>query len=456
MLRSIITRSTSAAIIAIVLLTLTTTASASSMERDELVGKVLALYEPGAETRPGSGTGLIKRAEREWDSFSKDQQKRLIQYLAEPVTDGPGAPDGQRSLETAHFQVFYMSSGTDAVPAGDADGNGAPDYADRVASYLETSWAKEVDEFGFKQPPGDGKLKVHIKKINHNGLTHAATGKTAWIEINNDIAPYTTNLLGGTIGEDFIADPEGLEAAMLKACCAHEFFHCIQASYDWDEENWWCEGTAEWMGDAVFPESKFYCNNVDPRFTKPHVSLFSTDGWFEYGASIWAFYLAENFDGATIIKQIWEGCADGGVRDATQQAVSDMAEQFEYYACYNYLRNYADGTRFPEMTVNVLPNIPGSFKPKSSEAPEHFGANYVAIDVPDGTDQLSVSVEVASDATAGTRILAIGDGTWKILPHTLQDNKLEVGIDCSSLQRLVVVISSFCGSGNMNYTVSVK
>ena len=429
--------------------------AADKISNDELVDRVVALYSPnGPNTSSYSGTSLIKMVENRWESLSKDHRKRIVNYLDEPIRSGPGAPDGQKAFETDHFQVIYQTKGDDAVPGGDSDGNGIHDYAEEVATYLEQAWAKEVVEFGFKAPPGSDKAKVrcHIKNINHNGLTHAATGKTAWIEMNSDIAAYTKRLIGEEASQNIVADEAGLQAGMLKACCAHEFFHCIQAAYDWEEENWWCEGTAEWAGDAVFPESKFYTNNVSPRFKNPHVSLFSKEGWFEYASSIWAFYLAENFGGHEIIRQIWEGCqGDKGVFQATQDAMGNLEEQFLYYACYNYLRAYADGSRFPEMKVLALEGA-GTVSSEGIEAPQTYGANYFT--VPSAT---KITVAFANGQRGGVRLITITNGRWKILPHVVKDGHFEVSIgDTENLEKIIIVVAGFQEQGDLAYTLTVE
>ncbi len=429
--------------------------SAKKLSDDDLVDRVAALYNPnGPNTSNYSGTSLIKMVESRWDNLSKDHQKRIVNYLDEPIRSGPGAPEGQKSFETEHFQIIYQTKGTDACAGGDADGNGLADYAEEVANYLEQAWAKEVVEFGFKAPPGSDKAKVrcHIKNINHNGLTHAATGKTAWIEMNNDIAAYTIRLIGEESAKAIVVDPDGLQAGMLKACCAHEFFHCIQAAYDWEEDNWWCEGTAEWAGDAVFPESKFYTNNVSPRFKNPHVSLFSTEGWYEYASSIWAFYLAENYGGADIIRQIWEGCASKNVVEATEDAIGDLEEQFLYYACYNYLRAYADGERYPEMKALALEGA-GTVTSEGLEAPQHFGTNYFTVPA---ANISKITVSLTQGQRGGVRLATISSGRWKIMPHVMKDGHFEVSLSDETIDTVIIAIAGYQGEGELGYTLTVE
>lgn len=429
-------------------------ASPASLSDRELVDRVLRIYDPAADAdATESGTSLMKTLARRFDSLDKEDRARVVHLLDEPVTTGPGAPEGQRRADTEHFEIFFQESGTDAVPAGDRNGNNLPDYVDEVGTYLEKAWSVEVDELGFAPPPkGNDRLRVHLKNINHNGLTHASTGKKAWIELNSDIAAYTRRLMGST-ADSVVQDPSGLQAGMLKACAAHEFFHCIQAAYDWEESNWWCEGTAEWMGNRVFPESKFYANNVKPRFTAPHVSLFAPKGWFEYASSVFAVFVAENYGGDDAIKRTWEGCkGDATVQDALADTLGDLHQGYEYFACYAWLRAFPDGSLFPAMKSQRL-QAPGSFSP-AVDKPEHFGANYVEIPS-SGTGTLDLSVTLKGKGAV--RLVTVLDGKWKILPHAADaSGRLAVQIPLEGVDTVLVAVVGFQEDGELDYTVQAR
>jgi hypothetical protein len=432
---------------------------------NDLAWQVEAIYKQGMPKAPSdkdvpiySATSLMKIVNRRWDNLDQDIQKRLVQYINEPVTTGPGAPDGQQSIETEHFQIFYMIAGESKVPSKDSDSNGIPDYAQNVGTYLETSWDTLVEKNGFKAPPAlNRKIICHLKKINHNGLTHAKTNVIAWMEFHSDIAAFTKSNLGAIAAAKVTIDPEGLEAGLLKACCAHEFFHCIQAAYDWDEENWWCEATAEWAGNAVFPESKFYTNNVVERFANPHVSLFSKEGWYEYAASIWAMFLSENYGGVEPIRAIWEASVGSTtIQEATDTVLGDMREPFLFFACYNYLREYADGTRFPAMKELELQKA-GSISSVGINAAQLYGANYFSFS-PATSGIKTINVEL-SDKTddADIRLITISGSNWNIMPNKLSSGKTVINLEEDNLpDKIIVVVCSFSNKSELDYTITLK
>ena len=442
-------------------------ASEEHLSDEELAVQIESIYSTdsqgplaaqSSDTPQYSGTSLMKIMRRRWDSLSKEIQKRLVQFIEEPVTHGPGAPASQQQIETEHFIVFYETQGISAVPSVDANANSIPDYAENAASYLEKAWDVQVTQFGFKAPPSQNgeKIKCHLKKINHNGLTHAATNVTAWMEIHSDIGAYTESALGAQGAKNITIDPQGMTYGLLKACCAHEFFHCCQASYDWDEQNWWCEATAEWAGDAVFPESKFYTHNVTPRFSNPQISLTSKEGWYEYAASIWAFFLAENYGGPDVIKNIWEASiGKTDVLEATNEVLGDMNEAFTFFACYNYIREYADGARFPKIKELALERS-GSLSSIGLKAPQFLGANYFSLIPQNGKTSVEVTFEKTSDE-GDVRFMTINGSNWSILPQKCSNGSATLNLDSAQLpEKLAVVVVSFQKTGELSYSLTVK
>lgn len=452
-------------ILALFCLVFTPLQAADDLTDIQLASQVEAIYKQGVPQAPSdedipqySGTSLMKMVNRRWDNLNPDIQKRLIHYIDEPIKTGPGAPDGQESIETEHFEIFYQTTGESKISSTDSDSNGIPDYAQNVGSYLETSWTTLIVEGEFREPPSQNKkIACHLKKINHNGLTHAKTNVIAWMEFHSDIAGYTNSILGEVAAANVTIDPEGMEAGLLKACCAHEFFHCIQASYDWDEQNWWCEATAEWAGDAVFPESKFYTNNVVVRYANPHVSLFSKEGWYEYAASLWAMFLSENYGGTETIRAIWEASiGKTTIQEATEQVLGDMREPFLFYSCYNYLREYADGTRFPIMKELEIKKA-GAVSSVGLNAPQLYGANYFTLS-PSASGIRTINIELTDKTNdADIRLITISGSSWSIMPHKLSEGIATINLEEGNIpDKLIAVVCSFTDKSELGYTVTLK
>ena len=53
---------------------------------------------------------------------------------------------------------------------------------------------------------------------------------------------------------------------------AHEFFHAIQAAYDWGEDWWLTEGTAAWIKDEVYDD----LNEYDYFYGRTNASIIPT------------------------------------------------------------------------------------------------------------------------------------------------------------------------------------
>ena len=76
------------------------------------------------------------------------------------VTVGPTvagrafADPAPRMLETAHFAIFYQTSGVHAVSgaAVDLDGNGHPDNVDSIGSIAERVWRLSIDTLEYLKP----------------------------------------------------------------------------------------------------------------------------------------------------------------------------------------------------------------------------------------------------------------------------------------------------------------
>lgn len=206
-------------------------------------------------------------------------------------------------VSSTHFRVHYDTTGFHAPDMTDEDGNGIPDYVDSTLVYLKYAWDIEVNQLGYPEPlTDDGKgggdeIDVYLKNLNNvYGQTWPETymGSTSsYIEIDNDFseAIYATH---------------GYDA--LRVTTAHEFFHTIHFSHYYDVSmslTWWMEHTAVWMEDRVWDDVNDYLAYLQYFFDSKETPLTTSNGQFEYGAAIWAHYLAKKF-GDDIIKDLWE------------------------------------------------------------------------------------------------------------------------------------------------------
>ncbi|MBI4872362.1 MAG: hypothetical protein HY814_12440 [Candidatus Riflebacteria bacterium] len=432
---------------------------------EALVGQVLSLYQPEDAGKPQhvSATRLVRRVMQAWDRLSEESREKLKPYVLMPGQEQPGdtpsAPgqDEFKYAKTQHFLVFWKTEGLDAVRAGDQNRNGFPDYVERVGAFMEQAYQKEVVEMGFQQPPSCPQYRVYLKGLNHNGLTHTAGGAQTWIEVNANIEAYTRRTLGAKFGPQVSADPQGIESGLLKAVCAHEFFHAIQANYSFDQPDWFAEGSAEWMGEMVFPESDFYLNNLPLHFQQPHVSLFSSDLWFEYSASVFTGFLMENLGGPALLKRIWEACRKQQAGAAIQQICGDFRELFTAFWCYNALRAYKDGAKYPQVEAVEVKQFPFTMQSGEIAEPQYYGANLFRLSGLDPARPLKLAIVPRGGSLLGAKLIAIDPSTkkWKIV-------RLAPGADGSlnsvapPAQQAVLVIGNFTKDKKGSYTLTAS
>ncbi|MBN1757018.1 MAG: hypothetical protein JW863_01800 [Chitinispirillaceae bacterium] len=199
-----------------------------------------------------------------------------------------------------HFEIFYTTIGDDRVDSTDRYGfgtpdwrsrthtpNGVPDYVDETAFALDSSWAMEIDRFGFVPPvsvrddqhPSD-RYKVVLEKQNdgYYGLTYLneqlpEKGYGSTITLRNDWSGSEWHALGYDVNP----------ANGIRVTCAHEFFHAIQYAMSWhvDDDIWlddfplsWTEGSAVTMEEMAFDSINDYLQYSTTYFDRPTVSFF--------------------------------------------------------------------------------------------------------------------------------------------------------------------------------------
>lgn len=129
---------------------------------------------------------------------------------------------------TGDNQYHGMAIGRDRT---DADGNGIPEYADRILKAVLKARAVYAG-LGFAQPE---RVDVYIRSgLKEDGYVHKFTG---------------TFYMSGDIADD----------AGIDCTAAHEYFHVVQRQYatgaTWAIWHYWlAEATAFWAETAVFPE----------------------------------------------------------------------------------------------------------------------------------------------------------------------------------------------------------
>ncbi|WUD72017.1 hypothetical protein OG937_10060 [Streptomyces sp. NBC_00510] len=256
--------------------------------------------------------------------------------------------------QTADFSVFYSVGGENnvnpydgagSVDQGDIQGNGVPNYVERVSRSLEVAWTTYTS-LGYK-PREDTDKKVAV----FLGSTHVPPGV-------GFVQPYEladANIIH--IGTKFSSGQEAEEFYLPR----HELFHSMQYRYiGWSlifnmrSLNAWMEATAEWgahqallSDNAVPTASKYdYAKALDTFFERPEDELTKQDGFgsgHQYGAFIFAEFLQERL-GTDSIRHSWERIGDAWFPDGATEIKDlieddydrDSNEEFRVFGVANY------------------------------------------------------------------------------------------------------------------------
>lgn len=380
----------------------------------QLIERVKSVFSSEAAVeevkRPICATPIFLEVKANWDRLSAKTRKILKSYVERPsynfteyVYDTP----------QGHFKIHYVREGDSAVynPDADYNANGHPDWVDTVGMVLEHVWDAEISVLGYDQPPsdgwypdngGDGRYDVYLLDLAGGYL-----GYTQEERFLPSPSPSATSYI--VLDNDYVrAGHTQLE--WLQVTAAHEFFHAIQMGYDGDEyeyenENfrpYWMEMSAVWMEDMVYDDVNDYLGYLSHFFNYPWLSLKtyrSLSDQHAYGSCVWPMYLSERFD-TTIIRDIWEGCAEvpgpnaidtirfQGDESATDKALQKRGatfdEAFREFTVWNYFTGdrartqlfYSEGDMFPKVKAETYETYPVDVT-----SPPHFienlGSSYV-------------------------------------------------------------------------------
>ena len=213
--------------------------------------------------------------------------------LARPVTGGPYA---YKSMEATPYVsagavVHYVTTGLDAPPLNDDNGNGIPDYVEEVGAAADSAFAYYAAR-GFRAPLADSAgpnplPDIYIKHF-HNpdlfGLTFAAANAQggSFVVISSHLDPSPA-----------------LARGSLAATVAHELFHVVQNAYTPGGQmpDWVAEGSAEAMSLLVEPkiEDLVSVDYMDEWLAQPWRPLFDERFYCDhcYGGALWWATLAQ-------------------------------------------------------------------------------------------------------------------------------------------------------------------
>ena len=212
-----------------------------------------------------------------------------------------------------------------------------PAYAAEVLETVNDIHETYVDA-GYKAPLADDGL-------GGNDLTDvyiANIGDYAYGYCNTDLPPgeyveghavYAFCVLDNDYSIEEFGDAN-TPTEFMQVTAAHEYFHAVQAAYDWEEDFWLLEATATWVEDEFYDDIN---DNVGYLpygqlggaessggypISGPGISL-DRMNFNAYGNWIWFRYLTEKFtaeqgDLPTLVRDIWDAA------DSTNGAANDQ------------------------------------------------------------------------------------------------------------------------------------
>jgi len=276
------------------------------------------------EEKCGTMKILTEREKQNNPALEIRIESNPVYIYPRPTNPGGGVDNAQHLLpklyNTSNFMIHWTNgtdggNTTDAVPLENSNSNGIPNYIENLASVFENVWSFEIENQGFQMPPNDtptrpndadnanpdGRYDVFVYNL---GLYYSGYADP---EQEYQSSPLTSYSYIGMRNDRPLV--EGMQVT-----AAHEFFHAIQFGYNRNEDSWWMETSATYMGNIAYPAEtgdyqllSYWFNTCDMY----GIETFEYDPtdpvvlWHPYANFIFAKRLQEDF-GNEIIKSIWE------------------------------------------------------------------------------------------------------------------------------------------------------
>ena len=312
--------------------------------RRHLVGTSAALLLVLAAAAPASAPAAGKPFLMPQSRPSEDRQRPTDSR--DPNRNAYSVPEARRSPACSpHFCVHWVDQGLDAPEPNDRDGDGVPDFVERVLRVAERVHGVENEKLGWREPRSDGrqggrrgKTDVYLSQIGGELFGYAAPDRGqaneqhriprrlhGYLVLDNDYSPF--EFPGTKPLED------------LQVTFAHEYDHILQFGYDAYQDPWFAEASATWMEDQVYNGINDYLRYVR-RWVRLYETPLTTNSIKEYGSAVWNQWLARRY-GAAIVRKAWAGSIDatpGGFsvgsyeRAIRSSGPSDFSRDFARFA----------------------------------------------------------------------------------------------------------------------------
>jgi hypothetical protein len=253
---------------------------------------------------------------------------------------GDGVSGTVYKYETAHFALFYQTSGPNAVyNAAQVDGNGVPVAIDSIGAIAEQCWRLAMDTLGYKAPVGissliyygqavpSGKMPIEVADMGYANTD--APWNNAMMSLSTDPSLDQINQVGCEIvvENDFLygspAKPIQALAAQApggilydystpadiykgwKVAVSREFFHTVEFGYDYAYQYAYHNMCAVWFQLRTFPDINDHWKYLPAFITDKFGGAFASGGSIPYGNYVFVREFAHIF-GDSAIRKTWE------------------------------------------------------------------------------------------------------------------------------------------------------
>ena len=370
-------------------------------------------------------------------------------------TDKPDAghseytvPEAPRSPACgAHFCVHWVNRTLDKPSLKDSNGDGIPDYVEKVLAVAEHVHTVENEELGWREPVSDGGLgggrgltDIYLTEIGSNIFGYTAPDPKqasaenpvprhlhAYMVLDNDYSPF-----------EF---PDTSATNDLEVTVAHEYNHVLQFGYDAFQDPWFAESSAVWMEDQVYGEVNDYVHYLG-RWVKRFDTPLTANTIKEYGSAVWNDWLSNRY-GPDFVRQAWEGAIEskpGGFAVNVYEAAikadgpSDFGHDFTNFAAD--VAEWRTGKGFSESAG--YPDMPRRGRLEPGAAPLHRALDHTTfelIEVPvHGGHGVSVEVSAPPGVASGLALVGRVGGekqgtTTGDVDYSAKGGKLRVRLD---------------------------
>lgn len=314
-------------------------------------------------------------------------------------TDGGtfGFSSPEQTFSSNDAVVHYVTTGLDAPPLNDDNGDGVPDYVEQIGAAADLALGYYASH-RFQVPPPDGagpdgRVDIYVK--------HFQSPDLFGLTINPVDTPAGTFVI---VSSHLDASPK-VARGSIDTTVAHELFHVVQFGYltDGALPEWVAEGSATAMSLLVYPNVEDLTNAdyLDEWLDQTWRPLYDEHSYCDhcYGGALWWDFLAQSDAGLLPqyferLSAMTEARANFGLGiaalDKTLLARGDgsLADTFAFFSVALYRAGLHPA---PAYSISSGPNA----KPRTVSL-NGLSAHYVPIAVPRTATRITVHVTTRS------------------------------------------------------------